>query len=170
MALSENGERDAARPKIDRSLAQNPKNPWAAHARAHLCYETGDPDAGRAFLKSWLPTYPRDGALWSHLSWHRALGELEAGDAATALQLFEETFAPGVHSGPPRGQLNDAASFLWRWELAGRPRDPAAWHTMQAFVAGAFPARRGGPSPTCILASSRPWPEMPPVLRRAPSR
>jgi len=36
MALSENGQRDAARPKIDRSLAQNPHNPWAAHARAHL--------------------------------------------------------------------------------------------------------------------------------------
>src|SRR5205823_2060952 len=42
MALSENGERDAARLKIDRSLAQNPSNPWAAHARAHLSYEQGD--------------------------------------------------------------------------------------------------------------------------------
>ena len=50
MALSENGQRDAARPKIDRSLAQNPKNPWASHARAHLCYEEGDPNAARAFL------------------------------------------------------------------------------------------------------------------------
>src|SRR5207248_6399987 len=52
MALSENGQRDAARPKIDRSLAQNPKNPWAAHARAHLCYEEGAPNAARAFLTS----------------------------------------------------------------------------------------------------------------------
>jgi Flp pilus assembly protein TadD len=139
MALSENGEPEAARAKIDRSFAQNPKNPWAAHARAHLCYETGDPDTGRAFLRSWLPTYPRDGALWSHLSWHRALGELEAGDAATALELFEETFAPGVHSGPPRGQLNDAASFLWRWELAGHPRDPEAWRTVHGLVTASFP-------------------------------
>ncbi len=55
MALSENGQREAARPKIDRSLAQNPKNPWAAHARAHLCYEEGDANAARAFLASWLP-------------------------------------------------------------------------------------------------------------------
>jgi tetratricopeptide (TPR) repeat protein len=38
MALSENRQRDAARPKIERSLSQNPKNPWAAHARAHWCY------------------------------------------------------------------------------------------------------------------------------------
>jgi tetratricopeptide (TPR) repeat protein len=139
MALSENGEPEAARAKIDRSLVQNPKNPWAAHARAHLCYETGDPDAGRAFLRSWLPTYPRDGALWGHLSWHRALGELETGDAATALELFEQTFAPDVHSGPPRGQLNDAASFLWRRELAGHPRDLRAWRTMHDFVCSAFP-------------------------------
>ncbi len=67
MALSENGQRDAARPKIDRSLAQNPTNPWAAHARAHLCYEEGDANAARAFLVSWLTTYPRDGLLYSHL-------------------------------------------------------------------------------------------------------
>ena len=48
MALSENGQHDAARAKIDRSLAQNPDNPWAAHARAHLSYEEGDADAARA--------------------------------------------------------------------------------------------------------------------------
>ena len=82
MALSENGQRDAARPKIDRSLVQNPNNPWAAHARAHLCYEEGDANAARAFLASWLTTYPRNGLLYSHLSWHLALGDLEAGEIA----------------------------------------------------------------------------------------
>jgi len=139
MALSENGQRDAARPKIDRSLAQNPSNPWAAHARAHLCYEEGDPNVARAFLASWLTTYPRNGLLYSHLSWHLALGELEAGDAATAFRLFREAFSPDVHSGPPRGKLNDAVSFLWRWELAGHPRDAAAWRMMHDFATGAFP-------------------------------
>ena len=139
MALSENGQRAAARPKIDRSLAQNPKNPWAAHARAHLCYEEGDPNAARAFLLSWLPTYPRDGALYSHLSWHLALGELEAGDAAAAGWLFSEAFSPDVHSGPPRGRVNDAVSFLWRWELAGHPRDAAAWRMIHDYAIGAFP-------------------------------
>jgi tetratricopeptide (TPR) repeat protein len=139
MALSENGQRDAARPKIDRSLAQNPKNPWAAHARAHLCYEEGDPNAACTFLASWLTTYPRDGALYSHLSWHLALGHLEAGDAAAALRLFQEAFAPDVHSGPPRGKVNDAVSFLWRWELAGYPRDAKAWQIMHDFATSAFP-------------------------------
>src|SRR5437667_1059904 len=139
MALSENGQRDAARPMIDRSLAQNPTNPWAAHARAHLSYEEGDPDAARAFLAAWLATYPRNGLLYSHLSWHLALGDLAAGDAAAALRLFREAFAPDVHSGPPRGKVNDAVSFLWRWELAGQPRDAEAWRMMHDFANGAFP-------------------------------
>src|SRR5579864_4421903 len=139
MAFSENGQRDAARPKIDRSLAQNPCNPWAAHARAHLCYEEGDVNAARAFLASWLTTYPRDVLLYSHLSWHLALGDLEAGDAAAALRLFKEAFSPDVHSGPPRGKLNDGVSFLWRWELAGHPRNAEAWRVMHDFAESAFP-------------------------------
>src|SRR5438270_5695289 len=114
MALSENGQRNAAGPKIDRSLAQNPNNPWAAHARAHLCYEEGHPNAARAFLTSWLTTYPRNGALYSHLSWHLALGHLEAGDAAAAYRLFKEAFSLDVHSGPPRAKVTDPVSFLWR--------------------------------------------------------
>jgi Tfp pilus assembly protein PilF len=139
MAFSENLQRAAARPKIERSLAQNPRNPWAAHAQAHLSYEEGDADAARTFLASWLPTYPRSGALYSHLSWHLALGHIEAGDAAAAFQLFRDAFAPDVHSGPPRGKLNDGVSFMWRWELAGHPRDADAWHRMHDFARSAFP-------------------------------
>jgi tetratricopeptide (TPR) repeat protein len=143
MALSENGQLDAARPVIDRSFAQNPNNPWAAHARAHLCYEEGDANAARAFLASWLTTYPRNGLLYSHLNWHLALGDLEAGDAAAASRLFREAFSPDMHSGPPRGKVTDAVSFLWRWELAGHPRDPAAWRMMHDFATGAFPRSSG---------------------------
>jgi Flp pilus assembly protein TadD len=139
MALSENGERAAARPKIDRALAQNAQNPWAAHARAHLCYENGDAEAGRTFLAAWLPTYPRMGALYSHLSWHLALAHLERGDSASAIDLFRQAFAPDVHTGPPRGKVTDPVSFLWRWELAGHSRDPEAWRLAQAYASGAFP-------------------------------
>jgi hypothetical protein len=140
MALSENGQRDAARLTIDRSFDQNPTNPWAAHARAHLCYEEGDANAARGFLASWLTTYPRNGLLYSHLNWHLALGDLEAGDAAAALRLFKETFSPDVHSGPPRAKVNDAVSFLWRWELAGHPRDVEAWRMMHDFTNSALPS------------------------------
>jgi tetratricopeptide (TPR) repeat protein len=139
MALSENGQHDAARRKIDRSLAQNPRNAWVAHALGHLCYETGDPNAGRAFLATWLTTYPRDGLLYSHLSWHQALAELEAGNDAAAFRLYQEAFAPEIHTGVPRAKLTDAVSFLWRSELAGHPRDAAAWRAMHDLANGAVP-------------------------------
>jgi len=139
MALSENGQHAAARPLIERSLAQHPANPWAAHATAHLVYEEGNPSAARAFLDKWLTTYPRDGALYSHLSWHLALAHLDAGDTAAANALFHDAFAPDVHTGPPRGKLNDGVSFLWRRELAGHPRDAESWRVVQDFVAREFP-------------------------------
>jgi hypothetical protein len=77
--------------------------------------------------------------LYSHLSWHLALGDLEAGNAAAAFKLFKEAFSPDVHSGPPRGKLNDGVSFLWRRELAGHPRDAEAWRMMHDFADSAFP-------------------------------
>lgn len=140
MALSENGQRDAAAPMIDRSFSQNPTNPWAAHARAHLCYESGDPDTARGFLASWLTCYPRNAPLYSHLNWHLALGHLESGDADAALRLFRDAFSLDVHSGPPRARVTDAASFLWRWELAGHPRDAEAWRIIHDFANRALPS------------------------------
>jgi hypothetical protein len=139
MALSENGMHAAAREKVDRSFGQNPRNPWVAHARAHLCYETGEVDTGRSFLAGWLPGYPRQGLLSSHLHWHLAMGHIEAGDIAAALALFRDAIAPDAHTGPPRGKVTDAVSFLWRWELAGHPRDEAMWRAMHALVSQAFP-------------------------------
>jgi Tfp pilus assembly protein PilF len=139
MALSEDGQRDDARGKIERSLSQNPNNAWAAHALTHLCYESGDPKAARAFLAPWLTTYPRNAPLYSHLSWHLALSDLEAGNEAEALRLFKEAFSLDVHSGPPRAKITDGVSFLWRWELAGHERDADAWRIMHDFAASALP-------------------------------
>ena len=105
MAFSENGQHAAAHSKIDRSIAQElTPNPWAAHARAHLCYE-------QAMLMR--AAFLRPGALLSAqrravqpFEVASALGDLAAGDAAAACRLFGEAFAPD-HSGPPRGKLND---------------------------------------------------------------
>jgi tetratricopeptide (TPR) repeat protein len=139
MALSEAGRRASAHAKIERSLAQNPNNAWAAHALTHLCYEEGDPNAARSFLAPWLISYPRRAPLYSHLSWHLALSDLEAGDAAAAARLYREAFSLDVHSGPPRAKITDGVSFLWRWELAGHERDAAAWRVMHDFATAALP-------------------------------
>jgi tetratricopeptide (TPR) repeat protein len=133
-ALAENGQHEAARTKIDQSIARNPTNAYAAHTRAHLCYEAGDLASGQAFLRSWLTTYPRDGGFYGHLSWHLALFELQAGDATSAFRLYSQAVAPEVNRDPAISILANAASFLWRWELAGQPHDPARWQAMHAFA------------------------------------
>jgi hypothetical protein len=134
LALSEDGRHDAARPKIERSMAQNPHNANGAHGFAHVCYETGETDAGRSFLRTWLETYPREAFFHGHLSWHLALGELESGNMAEAFRLYHDSIALDVHSGSPQLKLVDAAAFLWRSELAGQPRHDEAWQALSDFA------------------------------------
>jgi hypothetical protein len=146
---------DAARPLIARSYAQQPASAWIAHSQAHLFYEDGDPGAARAFLADWLRSYPRGGILHGHLHWHQALGALAEGDLAEAARLYRAAFSLAGHSGFPRQKLQDAVSFLWRMELAGAPRDEAAWREMHGFAVSHFP-RAGAAFPDLhvVLAQS----------------
>lgn len=127
MALSEIGRHDAARPKIERSLAQVRRNAYGAHAFGHLCYETGERDAGIAFLRDWLPLYDRGGGLFGHLNWHLGLFELHAGNLDGGLSLYDGAFCADDHRGAVHQKLSDSSSFLWRSELAGHRHDPARW-------------------------------------------
>lgn len=127
MALSEIGRHDAARPKIERSLAQTRRNAYAAHAFAHLCYETGERDSGITFMRDWLPLYDRGGGLFGHLNWHLGLFELHAGHLDAGFRLYNDAFCADDHRGAVHQKLSDSAAFLWRSELAGHPRDPARW-------------------------------------------
>jgi Tfp pilus assembly protein PilF len=138
-ALVETGQRDAARAKIERAMAQYPRNAHGAHIRAHVYYEDGEQNAARSYLKSWLPSYPREGQLHCHINWHLALCELEAGDAEGAFRIYLDAIAPGAASGPPLIAVADAVALLWRIELAGNPRDPARWDAVHAFAHKMFP-------------------------------
>jgi tetratricopeptide (TPR) repeat protein len=144
MALSEDGQLAAARPKIERSIAVNPNNAHGAHGFAHVCYESGDLEAARAYLSSWLRTYPRDGFFHGHLSWHLSLCELQAGNWAEASRLYQDAIALNQHSGGPQQKMSDGAAFLWRSELAGHPRDAAAWREMHAYADDALPRPGSG--------------------------
>ena len=138
MALSEDGQLAAARPKIERSVATNPNNAHGAHAFAHVCYESGDRDTARAYLSSWLTTYPRAGFFHGHLNWHLSLCELQAGNWAEALRLYRDAMVLDRHSGGPQQRMSDATAFLWRAELAGYPRDAAAWRAMRDYANSAL--------------------------------
>jgi tetratricopeptide (TPR) repeat protein len=144
IALSEDGRIKAARPKIERSVMLNRKNAHVAHGMAHVCYESGDPDTGREFLSSWLATYPRDGGFHGHLSWHLALFELGAGNWAAAQQLYRDAIAFDRHSGGPQQKMTDGTAFLWRSELAGHPRDTAAWRALYDYGVSALPRPGAG--------------------------
>ena len=134
MALSEVGQVDRARPILERSCAGNPRNGYIAHSIGHLHYETGDHAGAIAFLRGWLPGYPRAGRLHGHLHWHLALSELQSGNAAEGFRLFTEAFAAEEYHAPARLKLTDGAAFLWRAELAGHPRDPDRWRALHAFA------------------------------------
>jgi tetratricopeptide (TPR) repeat protein len=144
MALSEDGQLALARPKIERSVALNPRNAHGAHGYAHVCYESGDRDGGRAYLSAWLPDYPRDGFFHGHLSWHLSLFEIQAGNWARAVELYRDGIALDRHSGGPQQRVSDGAAFLWRSELAGHPRDAAAWRRLYDYAEDALPRPGNG--------------------------
>ena len=144
MALSEDGRLAAARVLIERSLAATTRNAHGAHGFAHVCYESGEPEPARRFLAEWLPDYPRDGFFHGHLSWHLALFEILAGDWPAALHLYRDAIALDRHSGGPQQKVSDGAAFLWRAELAGHPRDRAAWRALHAYARSALPRPGSG--------------------------
>jgi tetratricopeptide (TPR) repeat protein len=144
MALSEDGRLAAARTLIERSVAANPHNAHAAHGFAHVCYESGEPDTARGFLSPWLAGYPRDGFFHGHLSWHLSLCELQVENWEAALRLYQDAIAMDRHSGGPQQRMSDGAAFLWRSELAGHPRDTAAWRGLYAYAGEALPRPGSG--------------------------
>lgn len=144
MALSEDGRLAPARAKIEQSLAANPNNAHGAHGFAHVCYESGEPETARVFLSTWLATYPRDGFFHGHLSWHLSLCEIQAGNLAEAQRLYRDAIALDRHSGGPQQKMSDGAAFLWRSELAGHPRDAAAWRGLYGYTDSALPRPGNG--------------------------
>lgn len=144
MALSEDGRLPEARPKIERSVALNRKNAHGAHGFAHVFYESGEPETARAFLLPWLAEYPRDGFFYGHLSWHLSLVEIALGHWDEARELYRDAMELGRHSGGPQQKISDGCAFLWRSELAGHPRDPAAWQLLYEYAGEAMPRPASG--------------------------
>jgi tetratricopeptide (TPR) repeat protein len=139
MALSEVGQQASARTKIERSMAQYPRNAYGAHALAHVYYETNQPDSAISFLHTWLREYGSNGVLYGHLNWHLSLLELQRENVSEGLRLYREAFASEDYKGPAILKLLDAASFLWRLELAGYPVDDSRWRALAELAHRAFP-------------------------------
>src|SRR5438477_9678421 len=100
-ARIETGDVAAGAREVERALALNPHNAYAAHARAHGHFEAGDAESGAAFIAAWLPGYDRQSQLHCHLSWHLALFELARGQPERARALYADAVRSGVLHGAP---------------------------------------------------------------------
>jgi hypothetical protein len=159
------GALDAALVLIDRSLAQYGRNANAAHIRSHVYYEAGERAAGLGFLREWWRAYPKAAVLHCHLSWRIALWHLAQGEQEQAWEIYHAHLRPGASSGPPLNTLSDAASFLFRAEIAGERRHPEMW-VRSAPTPSAHSRTRASPLPTHTPRSRTPRPG---IARRSPS-
>ena len=138
-ALCETGRISSAVAKIDTSLNGNARNANAAHIKAHIHYEQGDPEGGLDYLADWAVEYPKNGPLHCHVSWHLAIWYLEQGDRTRAWNWVESAVCPDAAFGPPINIATDTAAFLFRAELAGEAPRPDLWHRASDYLAANFP-------------------------------
>ncbi|MCM3920464.1 FAD/NAD(P)-binding protein [Frankia sp. AiPs1] len=99
------------------ALAVEPTAGHAVHAKTHVHYETGDHEAGLAWLDAWISTCGSDSSYRAHFSWHAALHELALGDDNATRARFSAQLSPPAVSGVRA--LIDSASLLWRGFAAG---------------------------------------------------
>jgi hypothetical protein len=111
----EQGRFDEAMDLSCRSLAVEPTAGHSAHARAHAHYETGDHDAGLAWMDDWVGGDGADTDSLSHFSWHAALHELSLGDLDAVRRRYDAQLLPAGAVGCRA--LVDTGSLLFRWAL-----------------------------------------------------
>jgi hypothetical protein len=142
-AECEGGRLGDAEARVAKAMEAEPRNANAAHVQAHVLYEKREAEAGARFLRGWLAANPPDVLLRGHLSWHLALLELGLGNADAAWRLYGAEFGAPLHgAGPPTPPINiltDAASWLWRAELALEPVRAPEWSALAGLCAERFP-------------------------------
>ena len=94
------------------ALSVEPSSGHAAHARAHVFYETGQHAAGLAWLDEWISARGPEANHRSHFSWHAALHELMQDDVEAVRRRYERELAPPLVTGSRA--LVDSGALLWR--------------------------------------------------------
>jgi len=94
-ALEEAGNYLAAEPCGRRAIELDPGDLWAAHAIAHVLESQGRRSEGIQWLTTLAPHWEGSHNLQHHLWWHCALFQLEHGDSAAVLELYDTRFRTG---------------------------------------------------------------------------
>lgn len=118
-ALEQMGDRELALRYALRAMDLSPaRDPWAQHCAAHALVAMGQSSAARTFLHAHTQEWDRCSSfMLTHNWWHLALCDLELGNPAGALALFDERVW-GVRKGHAQDQIN-AISLLARLEMHG---------------------------------------------------
>jgi hypothetical protein len=97
------------------ALARNARDVWALHAVTH-CYEmTGKVAEGARFLEDRRGDWASGNGFAFHNFWHLALFELERGNVARVLELFDHAIFPKPSA--VAIELVDASALLFRLYL-----------------------------------------------------
>ena len=137
-ALCEVGQLAQAETLNEKAFAANPSNANAVHHRAHIHYEAGETNAGRAALVAWRKDYHREGLLHCHLAWHDALWAMAMGEAGQAWEIVRADIHPDVALAPPINVMTDLVAILLRSEFAGHERQGNLWDVAADYASQHF--------------------------------
>lgn len=134
-ALEQAGHAELAIRFARRAIDINPdRDPWAQHALAHALLAIDRPIEAQMFLHSVSHSWERCSSfMLTHNWWHLALIELELGNKAAALALFDARVW-GLRKGHAQDQIN-AISLLFRLEMLG-VRSSARWEDIASYIDG----------------------------------
>jgi tetratricopeptide (TPR) repeat protein len=116
--LEETGDLKRAEDFGRQALGRNPRDAWATHALAHVMETANRHEEGVAFLKSTRPNWAHAHFMAHHNGWHLALFLIEQERFDEILVDYDRFTAPKLADDATLDRI-DAASLLWRLELAG---------------------------------------------------
>ena len=116
--LEETGDLKRAEDFGREALARNPRDAWATHALAHVMETANRHEEGVAFLTSTRADWAHAHFMAHHNGWHLALFLIEQGRFDEVLADYDRFTAPKLADDATLDRI-DAASLLWRLELAG---------------------------------------------------
>ncbi|WP_299941907.1 tetratricopeptide repeat protein [uncultured Nitratireductor sp.] len=116
--LEEAGELGRAERAGRQAIEINPEDGWAVHAIAHVFETECRQEEGIEFLIDSRPQWGKGAALAVHNGWHLALYLIEQGRLDKVLAGYDIHIQPKI-ADDALLDLVDAASLLWRVELAG---------------------------------------------------
>ena len=101
-----------------RACELNPEDIWAGHAMTHVFHMQGRWVDGIQWMQDMMPHWRSCNNFKFHLYWHKALMHLGKTDYEPALAVYDDYLAGALGDDFYLDACN-AASLLWRFEMAG---------------------------------------------------